>query len=132
MLSSNILIENYNPELISEMLSYLKPENCSIAISSKTFEGKTDAKEKYYGTDYKVENFSLELIEKLKNPGINENLKFPEPNEFIPTNFDIIRSDSDLSKIPVIIRNTDILKAWYLKDETYLKPKVFYGIKIIK
>lgn len=56
ILSANILLENYNPQLITEMLSYLTPENCSIAISSKSFEGQTDLKEKYYGTDYKIGN----------------------------------------------------------------------------
>ena len=132
MLSANILIEKYDPELINEMLSYLKLENCSIVISSKTFQGQTDSKEKYFGTDYKIEDFSLELIEKLKNPGLNQCLKFPEPNEFIPTNFNIIKADSELSKVPVVILNSDIIKAWYLKDEIYLKPKVFYGIKIVK
>ncbi|KAH9424396.1 hypothetical protein DERP_004580 [Dermatophagoides pteronyssinus] len=90
VLCANYLIDQFKPELINEHIDYLKPENCIIAISSKSFEGKTDSKEKYYGTDYKIINISNDLIEKLKNPGQNEQLMFPEPNEFIPTNFDII------------------------------------------
>lgn len=131
ILSANILVDQFDSDLITQNLSYLKFENCNIAISSKSFEGETDLKEKYFGTNYKIENFSQSFIELISNPGINENLKFPEPNEFLPTDFEIVKSDSHLSVVPVIIRETDIMKAWYLKDETYLKPKVFYGIKII-
>ena len=96
MLSANILLENYKPELITKMLDFLVPENCSIAISSKSYEGKTDSKEKFFGTDYKVEKFSPEFLDKMRNPGTNGNLKFPEPNEFIPTNF-------GQSSIPLLI-----------------------------
>lgn len=131
ILSANILLENYNPQLITEMLSYLTPENCSIAISSKSFEGQTDLKEKYYGTDYKIVEFSKEFLESLRNPAVNANLKFPEPNEFIPTDFEIVKSDSPATETPTVIRDSKILKAWHLKDETYLKPKVFYGIQIV-
>lgn len=131
VLSANILLENYNPQLINEMLSYLTPENCSISVSSKSFLEKANLKEPHFGTQYFQENFDSDFLEKLRNPGANANLQFPQPNEFIPTNFDIVKSDSDLSKKPTIIRKTDIMKAWYLKDETYLKPKVFYGIKLV-
>lgn len=131
-LSANLLLENYNPQLISEMLAFLTPENCSIAISSKSFEGKTDLKEKYYGTDYKIEEFSQEFLKTLRNPTVSPNLHFPAKNEFIPTDFQIVKSDSNPSETPTVIRDSSILKAWYLKDETFLKPKVFYGIQMVK
>lgn len=78
-----------------------------------------------------IEPMSQSLIEKLKNPGPNENLKLPEPNEFIPTDFKLFADDSD-NKIPKLIKLSDHLKIWHLNDKVYLKPKVFFGIKFTK
>lgn len=131
VLSANYLLDQFKPDLINEHIEYLKPENCIIAISSKSFEGKTDQKEKYYGTDYKIIDMSAELIEKLKNPGHNDRLKFPEPNEFIPTNFDIIKCDEENTNIPKLLKNSEHFRVWHLHDQTYLKPKVFCALKLV-
>jgi len=39
-------------------------------LRSKSFEGKTDQEEKWYGTKYKVEDFPPTLLEKIVNPNI--------------------------------------------------------------
>lgn len=132
VLGASFLMDTFRPDLINEHISYLKPENCNIIIMSKSFEGKTDQKEKYYDTDYKISNISKELLDKMKNPGVNENLKLPEPNLLIPKNFDLIQSVEKNSNIPVLLKKTEKFIIWYLHDQVYLKPKVFYGFKIAK
>ena len=125
------MIDQYKPELITEMLEYLKPENCNIVVISKSFEGKTDMKEKYYGTNYRIMDLNTDLIVKLKNPGLNDKFTFPEKNEFIPTKFEIIQS-SEKQVTPEKIIQTDFLNAWYMKDDIYLRPKVYYALKVVK
>ncbi|KAH7641203.1 insulin-degrading enzyme-like protein [Dermatophagoides farinae] len=131
VLSANYLIDQFKPDLITEHIDYLKPENCIIAISSKSFEGQTDRKEKYYGTDYKIIDMGKDLIEKLKNPSRNENLKFPEPNEFIPTDFNIIKCNEPNTNVPKLLNSNEYFRVWHLHDQTYVKPKVFYAFKLI-
>lgn len=47
----------------------------------------------------------------------------PLPNAFIPENFELAPFDSDLSKHPLIIMDTEILRVWHKQDNFYLKPK---------
>ncbi|KAL7990487.1 hypothetical protein Chor_013917, partial [Crotalus horridus] len=62
VLAAEYLLEEFRPDLIEMVLDKLKPENVRVAIVSKTFEGKTDKKERWYGTQYKQENISDEVI----------------------------------------------------------------------
>ena len=69
-------------------------------LRSKSFEDKTDQEEKWYGTKYKVEDFSPALLEKILNPKIEfkkKVLDLPPVNNLIPTNFDIMPKNEDYS-----------------------------------
>ena len=69
-------------------------------LRSKSFEDKTDQEEKWYGTKYKVEDFSPALLEKILNPKIEfkkKVLDLPPVNDLIPTNFDIMPKNEDYS-----------------------------------
>lgn len=109
----------------------MKPENCTVVITSKSFEGKTDSKEKYFDIDYKIIDLPKDLIEKLKTVERNEALRFPNPNPFIPDDFQILCSKPN-DNLPVLIHNDDHMKIWHLNDQVYKKPKVFYSFKLVK
>lgn len=64
------LIE-WKPELIEELLSMLTPERIRIAVIAKAFESVCDQSEKWYGTKYKLEKISKELIEVFSFPRLN-------------------------------------------------------------
>lgn len=133
-------MEEYRPELISEMLSYLTPENCNIFLICKSFTGKTNLKEKYYGAEHTIEDIDKELFAKLKNSGLNEKFTLPEKNELIPSEFDILRDDfetdesKDKAKMPMPkqLFQDALNRVWYCKDNYFLKPKVFFSFKISK
>lgn len=122
---------DFKPDLISKCQEFLKVEKCLVVLISKSFEGKTNKKEKFYTTDYMIEPMSQSLIERLKNAEPNENLKLPEPNEFIPTDFQLFKDESD-NKVPKLIKLSNAMKIWHLNDKVYFKPKVFFGIKFTK
>jgi len=72
---------------IRSILSLLTPENLRIEIVSQTFKGKTDLRERWYNTEYSVEGLSESLIQRLRDPGLNDELSLPAPNDFIATDF---------------------------------------------
>lgn len=67
-----------------------------MAVIAKKYAGQTDQIEPWYGTEFKVEKISQEKLENWKNSGFCDELKLPEKNEFIPTNFDIVPLDKDV------------------------------------
>lgn len=56
------MIREYDPKLIEESLEWLRPDNFFLELVSQTFTG-LDQKEKWYGTEYKVEPLSDKLIQ---------------------------------------------------------------------
>lgn len=126
------MMSDYKPDLIEWLLDMLKPEKMIIVVTSKSFEGQTTQKETWYGTDYDVLSVDEEFLNKCRNAGLNENLKLPEPNEFIPTDFslyplepvgDSVKIGADGKSFPEIIENNRMCRIWYKQDDEFLLPK---------
>ena len=56
------LIKEYDPQLIKESLDLLRHDRFVLRLASQSFTG-LDQKEKWYGTEYKVEPCSDKLIQ---------------------------------------------------------------------
>lgn len=61
-------IEDINKERVNEVIQMLKTDNLNIYVSSPTFEGKTDKREKWMQTNYSFSPFSETLLKKIENP----------------------------------------------------------------
>lgn len=142
ILSSNCLLEEYKPELITEMLDYLTPENVVIFLISKAYEGKTNLKEQYYGAEHSIEDIDKKVLAQMKQPGKNEKFVIPGKNELIPTEFDLHKEEESKEKskekskskgpVPKVLCKSELLKVWYCKDTYFLKPKVYFSFKLVK
>lgn len=122
LLSSSVF-RKFDEEKTRDFLTYLRPDNCQITLVGKDLEG-LDRKEKWYGTEHKVEPFDKELIESITNPKPNSALFLPEKNEFIPDNFDVEKKEVETPlKHPYLIRNQPNIRIWYKKDDTFWTPK---------
>ena len=55
-------MNEYNPELIGEVLDCLAPEKMRVYIGSKTFEGKTDHVAQYFETPYSQADIPKEFL----------------------------------------------------------------------
>ncbi|KAH7985205.1 hypothetical protein HPB52_024265 [Rhipicephalus sanguineus] len=55
VLAGPYLLEEYRPDLINDLLHYLRPDNVRIAVVAKRFMGQADSVEKWYGTQYNLE-----------------------------------------------------------------------------
>ncbi|XP_022094344.1 insulin-degrading enzyme-like [Acanthaster planci] len=133
VLSAPYMMPDFRPDLIGMVLSHLTPENTRVAVISKSFEGKTDAVEKWYGTEYKLEHIPEDTIKGWKDAGLHDMFKLPSRNEFIATNFDIYPREEDCPDaprgasgiaLPTLIKDTPFTLLWFKQDDTFLLPKV--------
>ncbi|XP_041369113.1 insulin-degrading enzyme-like [Gigantopelta aegis] len=123
VLSGEQLLTEYRPDLVQMVLDKLVPENMRVLVVSKKFEGQTDKKETWYGTDYKMERIPSSLIEIWNNGGYHENLRLPDRNEFIASNFDITPREAEISPVPEIIKDCEMSRLWFKQDDKFLLPK---------
>lgn len=133
------LYKSFEPELMQQVAEQLIPENCRITIVSKDFEGKTTKTDKIYGTCYDFEPMPEEIKQCFLNPELaswttsnltTKDLDFPEPNVFLPKNFDIIHTgEKILSGPPTKLRDDEKVKLYYALDTEFLKPK--FGMQIL-
>ncbi|XP_076308150.1 insulin-degrading enzyme-like isoform X2 [Tachypleus tridentatus] len=123
VLSGPYLMSEYRPDLIEDLLSRLNPNNIRVSVIGKKFQDVVDAKEKWYGTEYKLERITPEQIKQWENAGYNERFKLPPKNEFIPSNFDLVPRQPEFTSLPQIIKNTPMFRVWFKQDNEFLLPK---------
>lgn len=131
LLSGTSLIREFNPAIITESLNYLRPDNFRLSVVCRDCpKGDWEATEKWYGTEYRVEKIPqkfLREIQSISNKTLAElesELHLPHKNEFIPTNFEVQKKDvKEPSKIPTLIKHTELSRVWYKKDDTFWVPK---------
>ncbi|XP_044152189.1 insulin-degrading enzyme isoform X2 [Bufo gargarizans] len=123
ILAAEYLLEEFRPDLIEMVLDKLRPENVRVAIVSKSFEGKTDQTEEWYGTQYKEEAIPADAIENWQKADINGKFHLPMKNEFIPTNFEIVPLEKDATPCPALVKDTAMSKLWFKQDDKFFLPK---------
>lgn len=139
-LLAGYVLREYDPVAIQKAMSYLTPDNFHIMVVSKhPVKGKVpNSKEKWYGTEYLYEKIPQEILNELhktvgsKAPRPVE-LHFPHKNEFIPTNLEVCKKEvKEPTKAPVLIKNTEMLRVWFKKDDTFWVPKANLYIQMRK
>ncbi|EUC29549.1 hypothetical protein COCCADRAFT_8266 [Bipolaris zeicola 26-R-13] len=128
LLSGPAVIRKFDANLINEAMSYLRPDNFRLTIISQDFPGGWDQKEKWYGTEYKIEripgDFLAEIKEAFESKSRPAELHFPHKNEFIPTRLDVEKKEvAQPSKEPKLIRHDDNVRIWWKKDDQFWVPK---------
>jgi insulysin len=129
VLSGGYLFDRYDPELISSVLDKLQPEFTRVTVIGMKFAGKTNLKEPWYGTEYSVADLPEDLLQRWQDAGLHKNLRIPERNEFIPSNFDILPRDDEPSPFPVVLRDSKMTRLWYRQDDKFLLPKACINIQ---
>ena len=129
VLSGPHMIYKYDPELIVEFLNYFTPENMMLSVTSKTFEGSTKEKERWYGTEYSIEDLASEVCSKWSSASVDSEvtdgkLKLPEMNDMIASDFSLKETkDMPLDK-PSLLVDSDRCRLWYKPDNVFEMPKV--------
>lgn len=123
VLTAPYLISEWRPDLIVQLIDGLAPRYCRITVVGQKIEPLCDSNEYWYGTKYHSEPIADESIEKWEQCGSNEKLKFPLPNPFIPTEFELCPIEGDVQRFPVILYDTPVMRVWFKQDTEFLKPK---------
>ncbi|CAG8531352.1 10171_t:CDS:10, partial [Cetraspora pellucida] len=124
ILCGSHLFREYNPELILEGLNCLCWDKCIVTLSSKLLK-ELDKKEKWFGTEYKLEKISDKLLKAIQNPKLHPDLKIHPPNIFIPSNFEVNKLiNVKPCTRPALIKDTTLSRLWYKKDDTFWVPRI--------
>ncbi|KAK7206436.1 a-pheromone processing metallopeptidase Ste23 [Myxozyma melibiosi] len=124
LMSGPALYREFDADQIAKSVEYFTPDAFRFVLTSQEFPGDWDQKEKWYGTEYKVEPLSSELLNKIKNAPESPELHLPGKNEFIATDFSVDKKEIEKpAKNPVLLRDGKDLKLWYKKDDSFWVPK---------
>ena len=130
LLSGSSLMPIFDGEAISKGLACLRTDNYRLMIVSQHFPGDWDQKEKWYGTDYKIESIPADFDAAVKEAGQTTSqtripeLFLPHINEFIPTKLDVEKREvPEPTKAPKLIRNDEGARTWWKKDDQFWVPK---------
>uniref|UniRef100_A0A668AI78 Nardilysin convertase n=1 Tax=Myripristis murdjan TaxID=586833 RepID=A0A668AI78_9TELE len=131
-LTGDQLMFEFNPEVISAALSLLTPEKANLMLLSPEHEGQCPLREKWFGTQYSVEEIQQEWRERWTgNLEPNNDLHLPAENKFIATDFTLRPSDCPDAEFPVRIANSDRGCLWYKKDNKFKIPKAYVRFHLI-
>ncbi|CAD6592028.1 MAG: Insulinase (Peptidase M16) [Alectoria sarmentosa] len=130
LLSATDLIRKFDGDAISTALGYLKADNYRLTIVSQQYPGDWPMKEKWYGTEYKVEQINPEFAAAVrKAEEVTSNTRIPElhlphQNEFIPSKLSVEKKEiAEIMKAPKLIRNDELVRTWWKKDDKFWVPR---------
>ncbi|CAJ2509957.1 Uu.00g058570.m01.CDS01 [Anthostomella pinea] len=130
LLSGQSRLRKFDPALIKKGVELLRPDNFRMTIVSQDFPGGWDQKEKWYGTEYKSEKIPEDFLTEISKamdcsaedrlPGLH----LPHKNQFIPTKLEVEKKEVEKPALaPRVIRNDQVARTWYKKDDTFWVPK---------
>ncbi|MXQ98629.1 hypothetical protein E5288_WYG021731 [Bos mutus] len=106
-LTGDQLLFEYKPEVIAEALNQLVPQKANLVLLSGANEGKCDLKEKWFGTQYSMEDIENSWAELWKSDfELNPDLHLPAENKYIGC-------------------------LWYKKDNKFKIPKAYIRFHLI-
>ncbi|XP_060860075.1 insulin-degrading enzyme-like [Metopolophium dirhodum] len=123
------LIEEWKPELITELMTYFTPDNMRITVVSKTYQNQTYAVDPYYGTRYSVLKIPEKTLNNWRNAKVSEDFKIPSRNEYIANKFSIVPIGYNKSKIPQIFYSSSIIRCWLNTDTVFRLPKAYISVE---
>lgn len=131
-------LRKFDPARIQDGLACLRPDNFRMSVVSQKFPGTWKEKEKWYGTEYTYEKIPADFLEEIKHAAASTSkdrlpeLHLPHENQFIPTKLEVEKKEVKTPAIsPKLIRNDELVRTWYKKDDQFWVPKanVFINCK---
>lgn len=123
-------IYGYDKALIEDCFQCLRPDNMYVFLASKAYTSEAVQVDPWYGTQYTI--VSDELNQAIQEACLCSvkypELVLPEPNDMIPTNFDLLKISNEAflgdNVSPRCIQEVDSCRLWYKPDTVFGMPKV--------
>lgn len=130
LLKGQSCLYTFEPKLIRNSIDSLRPDNFRLTLTSRTYPGDWDQKEKWYGTEYRVEKIPDDFMQDIRAAySVSKadriaKLHLPHHNQFVPTKLEVEKKEvKEQAPCPRIIRNDDVARTWFKKDDTFWVPK---------
>ena len=130
VLTGGHLLSSWRPDLITEVLDQLTPQRMRVFVSAQKYAEKCKEKEKWYGAKYKSEKIPEKMVGSLSNCGFHENLRLPDKNDFIPSDFSQATRDVYPGNHPTIIQEDSMGRLWFKQDNEFFLPKNYINIAL--
>lgn len=137
LLSGTSKFRKFDAKAIVQAMQYLREDNFRLMLVSQEYPGEWGEREKWYGTEYKVDQIPTHVLSDVRQalsasgPEPIQELHLPHKNEFIPTKLDVEKADiKEPAKTPKLLRNDDVIRLWWKKDDTFWVPKANLSIKV--
>ncbi len=137
LLSGSTKLRKFDADAIVKAMEFLRPDNFRLVMISQDDRVNFDKKERWYGTEYTVQDLPSELLSELGRSlqsGAQdrpEGLHLPHKNEFIPTRLEVEKKEvAEPATAPKLIRNDDTMRIWWKKDDRFWVPKTNFLITI--
>lgn len=134
------LLRELRLDVVKDFLGCLLSTGVRVQVVSQAFKGKTNLKERWYGTDYSLEPLPSDLLSAITSiqMTVDPNLQLPDRNEFIATDFALKNGDRQLKPgppaAPTLLKlGRDLealIKCWWKMDNTFFKPQAHVLVKI--
>ena len=93
-------------------LSLSPPTHHFFLDPGRKFESCCDETEPWYGTRYGVSRIPESTLTAWREAGLHDALRLPDVNEFIPTNFELVKPECDEDKLPVVVAESPYGRIW--------------------
>jgi insulysin len=130
ILSAPVVVTEWRPDIIKFVLDMLTPRNLRVVVVDQTSYWKCVNTEKIYGTRYGNEIIPPSTIRDWTICGSDPNLKLPQPNLFIPSDFEFLPIENWKQTYPKIIRDSSLIRVWFKQDTEFRKPKSIMTIEL--
>lgn len=134
LLSGSSKIRRFDAQGIVNAMQFLREDNFRLMIVSQDLPGDWNQREKWYGTEYKVDRIPDSVISEIRQ-ALSEpsqrpsELFLPHKNEFIPSRLEVEKVDvKEPAKAPRLLRDDDHVRLWWKKDDTFWVPKANLNI----
>ncbi|XP_056388223.1 nardilysin [Hyla sarda] len=132
LLTGDQLLFEYSPDIIADALRPLTPEKVNLLLLSPENEGKCNLKEKWFGTQYNIEEIDPKWKELWATDfPVNPDLHLPAENKFIATDFTLKTSDCADAEYPEKIVDIEQGCLWFKKDNKFKIPKAYIRFHLI-
>ncbi|KAG1656100.1 Nardilysin [Nymphon striatum] len=116
---------DYDPKLIKMCQDYLTYENMNIFVSSSKFcnESANYEKEKWFDVPYSKCEIDPVWKKSWENLKPRSELHLPAVNEFIASDFTLVKHSKAVNEYPLIVHDDYRGKLWYKGDTKFKLPK---------